>query len=71
MQGGEKNGTYHVVREFFREVMVWLHEYYDTELFKGLDFEYIKESGEDINELYRNIHLILGITYRSSLFTDA
>jgi hypothetical protein len=51
--------------------MVWFHEYYDTELFKGLDFEYIKESGEDINELYRNIHLILGITYRSSLFTDA
>lgn len=56
-------GKYAVIREFFREVTVWFYEFYDTELFRGDILEYVDKSPENIQLLYSNLQLVLGITY--------
>jgi len=56
-------GKYAVIREFFREVTVWFYEFYDTELFRGDILEYVDKSPDNIQLLYSNLQLVLGITY--------
>jgi len=52
-------GKQRVLKEFFRKVDTWFYEYYDTELFKEDILNYIK----DIDLFYRNLQLVLGLTY--------
>ena len=37
--------------------------YYDTELFKEKILDYVKKDEENIDKLYRNLQLVLGLTY--------
>ncbi|MFQ6055614.1 MAG: Eco57I restriction-modification methylase domain-containing protein, partial [Methanosarcinales archaeon] len=52
-------GKERVLKEFFREVDTWFYEYYDTELFREDILKYIN----NIDLFYRNLQLVLGLTY--------
>jgi hypothetical protein len=56
-------GKYQVLREFFREVIDWFYEFYDTELFRGQVLGHIKKDQDNIDKFYDNLQLVLGLLY--------
>ncbi|MBS7615580.1 N-6 DNA methylase [Candidatus Bathyarchaeota archaeon] len=59
----QRKGKLMVLEKFFDEVDNWFYQYYDTELFKEKILQHIKKDDENIDKLYRNLQLILGLTY--------
>ena len=56
-------GKLQVLKEFFREVLEWFYEYYDTELFKNDVLKYLKQDSTNIDLFYKNLELVLGSAY--------
>jgi hypothetical protein len=54
-------------RSSFDELDDWFYLYYDTELFKEKILPHIKKDEENIDKLYRNLQLVLGLTYLQCL----
>jgi len=59
-------GKLEVLRRFFDEVDSWFYLYYDTELFKEDILAYVKTDEKNIDTLYRNLSLVLGLAYWKS-----
>jgi hypothetical protein len=59
----QRKGKLMVLEKFFDELDNWFYLYYDTELFKEKILPYIKQNRENVDKLYRNLQLILGLTY--------
>ncbi|MEM3398965.1 MAG: N-6 DNA methylase [Nitrososphaeria archaeon] len=59
----KRKGKLMVLEKFFDEVDNWFYQYYDTELFREKILQYIKKDDENIDKLYRNLQLILGLSY--------
>jgi len=59
----QRKGKLMVLEKFFDELDNWFYLYYDTELFKGKILPYVKRDNENINRLYNNLQLVLGLTY--------
>jgi len=59
----QRKGKLMVLQKFFGELDNWFYLYYDTELFRENVLQYIKEKDENINGLYKNLQLVLGLTY--------
>lgn len=59
----QRKGKLMVLEKFFDELDEWFYLYYDTELFKEKILLYIKKDEENIDRLYRNLQLVLGLTY--------
>ena len=59
----QRKGKLTVLEKFFGELDDWFYLYYDTELFKEKILPYIKQDDENVDNLYRNLQLVLGLTY--------
>lgn len=59
----QRKGKLMVLERFFDELDDWFYLYYDTELFKEKILPYIKQDDENLDKLYRNLQLVLGLTY--------
>jgi len=59
----QRKGKLMVLEKFFDELDDWFYLYYDTELFKEKILPHIKKDEENIDKLYRNLQLVLGLTY--------
>jgi len=59
----QRKGKFMVLKKFFDELDDWFYLYYDTELFKEKILDYVKKDEENIEKLYRNLQLVLGLTY--------
>jgi len=59
----QRKGKLMVLEKFLDEVDNWFYQYYDTELFREKILQYIKKNAENVETLYRNLQLILGLTY--------
>jgi hypothetical protein len=59
----QRKGKLRVLEKFFNELDSWFYLYYDTELFKENILPYIKKDEENIDKFYRNLQLVLGLTY--------
>jgi type I restriction-modification system DNA methylase subunit len=59
----QRKGKLMVLEKFFDELDDWFYLYYDTELFKEKILPYIKQNDESVDRLYRNLQLVLGLTY--------
>jgi type I restriction-modification system DNA methylase subunit len=59
----QRKGKAIVLEKFFDELDDWFYLYYDTELFREKFLRHIKKGDENINKLYRNLQLALGLTY--------
>jgi len=59
----QRKGKLMVLEKFFDEVDNWFYQYYDTELFREKILQHVKKDGENIEKLYKNLQLILGLTY--------
>jgi len=59
----QRKGKLMVLEKFFDELDDWFYLYYDTELFKEKILLHVKKNGENIDKLYRNLQLVLGLTY--------
>ena len=57
----QRKGKVIVLEKFFNEVDDWFYLYYDTELFKEKMLPYIKKDEENIDKLYGNLQLVLGL----------
>lgn len=55
-------GKYQVLKQYFDEIDNWFYEYYDTELFRGNILEYVKKDDNNIEKLYNNLQMVLGVT---------
>lgn len=64
-------GKYHVIEDYLNEVDKWFFEYYDTELFRENVLKYVKNTPENIDMLYNNLQLILGVTGWQTTFRGA
>jgi type I restriction-modification system DNA methylase subunit len=56
-------GKLRVLEEFFKHVDQWFYAYYDTELFREDFLRYVKKDPANIDRLYENLRMVLGITY--------
>ncbi|MHA1581984.1 MAG: Eco57I restriction-modification methylase domain-containing protein [Candidatus Baldrarchaeia archaeon] len=56
-------GKLKVLEEFLKYVDNWFYEYYDTELFRENFLQYVKKDPKNIDILYRNLQMVLGLTY--------
>jgi Alw26I/Eco31I/Esp3I family type II restriction m6 adenine DNA methyltransferase len=52
-----------VLEEFLNYVNRFFYRYYDTELFKDNFLDYIKKDPENVEKLYDNFRMVLGLTY--------
>jgi hypothetical protein len=59
----QRKGKLMVLTKFFDELDDWFFLYYDTELFREKILQYVKKNDENIDKLYRNLQLVLGLTY--------
>lgn len=59
----QRKGKAIVLEKFFGELDEWFYLYYDTELFREKILHKIEKTDENINKLYRNLQLVLGLTY--------
>jgi hypothetical protein len=59
----QRKGKLMVLEKFFDELDDWFYLYYDTELFKEKILPYVKQDDENVDKLYRNLQLVLGLTY--------
>jgi hypothetical protein len=59
----QRKGKLMVLEKFFDELDDWFYLYYDTELFKEKILPYIKKDEENIDKFYKNLQLVLGLTY--------
>jgi len=59
----QRKGKLMVLEKFFDELDEWFYLYYDTELFKEKILPYVKQDDENVDKLYRNLQLVLGLTY--------
>lgn len=59
----QRKGKPMVLKKFFDELDDWFYLYYDTELFRERILQYVKKNDENIGKLYRNLQLVLGLTY--------
>ncbi|MHA1381295.1 MAG: Eco57I restriction-modification methylase domain-containing protein [Candidatus Helarchaeota archaeon] len=59
----QRKGKLMVLEKFFDELDEWFYLYYDTELFKEKILNYIEKNDDNINKLYENLQIILGISY--------
>jgi len=59
----QRKGKLMVLTKFFDELDDWFFLYYDTELFREKILQYVKKDNENIDKLYRNLQLVLGLTY--------
>ena len=59
----QRKGKLMVLEKFFDEVDNWFYQYYDTELFREKILQHVKKGAENVETLYRNLQLILGLTY--------
>jgi Alw26I/Eco31I/Esp3I family type II restriction m6 adenine DNA methyltransferase len=59
-------GKMRVLRKFMEAVNEFFFSYYDTELFKENFLDYVKDSEENIDRLYNNFKMVLGLTYLST-----
>jgi len=59
----QRKGKLMVLEKFFDELDDWFYLYYDTELFKEKILPYVKQNDENLDKLYRNLQLVLGLTY--------
>jgi hypothetical protein len=59
----QRKGKLMVLEKFFDELDDWFYLYYDTELFKEKILPHVKKDEENIDKLYRNLQLVLGLTY--------
>jgi Alw26I/Eco31I/Esp3I family type II restriction m6 adenine DNA methyltransferase len=59
----QRKGKLMVLEKFLDEVDNWFYQYYDTELFREKVLQNVKKDAENIGTLYRNLQLILGLTY--------
>jgi len=59
----QRKGKQMVLEKFFGELDDWFYLYYDTELFKETILPHVKKDEENIDKLYRNLQLVLGLTY--------
>jgi len=59
----QRKGKLMLLEKFFDELDDWFYLYYDTELFKEKILPYVKRDNENINRLYNNLQLVLGLTY--------
>jgi len=63
----QRKGELMVLEKFFGELDDWFYLYYDTELFREKILQYIKKDDENVGKLYRNLQLVLGLTYLQAL----
>jgi len=56
-------GKLKVLEEFFKHVDGWFYAYYDTELFREDFLQYVKKDAANIDKLYENLQIVLGLTY--------
>ena len=56
-------GKFEVLKRFFEDVNSWFYHYYDTELFKEDILAYVETDDNNIDTLYRNLLLVLGLAY--------
>ncbi|MEM2914668.1 MAG: N-6 DNA methylase, partial [Candidatus Bathyarchaeia archaeon] len=59
----QRKGKLLVLERFFNELDDWFYQYYDTELFREKILPNIKQDVENINKFYKNLQLVLGLTY--------
>ena len=59
----QRKGKPMVLKKFFDELDDWFYLYYDTELFRKEILRYVKKNDENVDKLYRNLQLALGLTY--------
>jgi hypothetical protein len=52
-----------VLEEFLNYVNRFFFKYYDTELFKENFLDYVKKNSDNIERLYDNFRMVLGLTY--------
>ena len=63
-------GKFEVLKRFIEEINNWFSLYYDTELFKENILDYVEKDEANIEKLYRNILLILGLAYWKTPYGD-
>jgi len=59
----QRKGNLRVLEKFFDKLDEWFYRYYDTELFNEKILQYIKKDPDNIDKLYRNLRIVLGLTY--------
>jgi len=59
----QRKGKLMVLKKFFAELDDWFFLYYDTELFREKILQYVTKENENIDKLYKNLQLVLGLTY--------
>lgn len=59
----QRKGKLMVLKKFFDELDDWFYLYYDTELFRERILQYVRKNDENTDKLYRNLQLVLGLTY--------
>jgi type I restriction-modification system DNA methylase subunit len=59
----QRKGKLMVLEKFFDELDDWFFLYYDTELFKEKILPYVEQDDENLDKLYRNLQLMLGLIY--------
>ncbi len=52
-----------VLEEFLNYLNKFFYKYYDTELFKDNLLDYVKKESKNIEKLYDNFRMVLGLTY--------
>jgi len=52
-----------VLEEFLNYVNRFFFKYYDTELFKENFLDYVKKNSDNIEKIYDNFRMVLGLTY--------
>lgn len=59
----QRKGKLLLLQKFYDELDDWFFRYYDTELFREKILQYVKKDDANIDKLYRNLQLVLGLTY--------
>jgi type I restriction-modification system DNA methylase subunit len=58
-----RKGKLIVMERFLNELDDWFESHYDTELFREKMLQFVTKESENMDKLYRNLTLILGLTY--------
>jgi type I restriction-modification system DNA methylase subunit len=58
-----RKGKLMILEKFFNELDDWFFLYYDTELFREKILQYIKKDDGNVDKFYKNLQLVLGLTY--------
>lgn len=59
-------GKSKVITKFLEELVTWFYAYYDTELFEANELDSIVDDTDNLDKLYDELKIILGINYWDS-----